>query len=64
MPEDMGDVGGGQLQPSVPEGQAGGLPGGPRQRPSTRGSTQADGQELVAGAGERRSVRRAMPTRR
>jgi hypothetical protein len=64
LPEDMGDVGWGELQPGVTEGQAGGLPGGPHQRPSTRGSTHAYGEELVAGAGERRRVRRSMATGR
>ena len=57
VPEDVGDVGGGELQPGVAEGQAGGLPGGPHQRAGAGGGAEADGQELVAGAGERRGVR-------
>jgi hypothetical protein len=52
----MGDVGGGELQPGVAEGQAGGLAGGPDQRSGAGGGAQADGEELVAGAGERRIV--------
>jgi hypothetical protein len=61
-PEDVGDIGGGELQPGVAEGQAGGLPGGPHQRPGAGGGAQADGQELVAGASERRRVGWPMPT--
>jgi hypothetical protein len=64
MPEDVGDIGGGDLQPAVAEGKAGGLPGGSDQRPGTGTGAQADGQELVAGAAERRIVRGTMPARR
>jgi hypothetical protein len=63
VPQDMGDVGWGDLQPGLAEGQPGGLPGGPDQRAGAGGGAQADGQELVAGAGEWRVVRRAMAAR-
>ena len=43
VPHDVGDVGGGDLQPGVAEGEAGGLPGGPRQRSGAGGGAQADG---------------------
>jgi hypothetical protein len=64
VPQDVSHVGGGEFQPGVPEGQPGGLPAGPHQHPSTRSRAEADGQELVAGAGKRRRVRRPMPTGR
>jgi hypothetical protein len=56
VPEDVGDVGGGELQPGVAEYQPGGLAGRPDQRPGAGGGAQADGQKLVAGAGERGRV--------
>ena len=34
LPEDVGDIGGGQLQPGVAEGEAGDLAGGPRSAPA------------------------------
>jgi hypothetical protein len=63
VPEDVGNVGGGDVEPGVAEGEAGELAGGPRQRAGAGGGAQAEGEELVAGAGERRRVRRPMPTR-
>jgi hypothetical protein len=43
VPQDVGDVGGRELQPGVAEGEAGGLPGGPRQRAGAGSGAQADG---------------------
>jgi hypothetical protein len=43
VPQNVGDVGGGDLQPGVAEGEAGGLPGGPRQRAGAGSGAQADG---------------------
>ena len=63
VPQHMADVGGGYVEPGVAEGQAGGLTGGPHQRSGAGGGAQAEGQELVAGAGERRRVGWPMPTR-
>jgi hypothetical protein len=60
--EDVGDVGGGELQPGVAEHQAGGLPSGPHQRAGAAGGAEAEGEELVAGTGERRRVRWPMST--
>jgi hypothetical protein len=56
LPEDVGDVGGGRVEPGVAEGEAGELAGGPHQRAGAGGGAQAEGEELVAGAGERRRV--------
>jgi hypothetical protein len=64
VPQDVAHVGGGQVQPGVAEGEAGELPGGPYQRAGASGGAQAEGEELVAGAGERRGVGWPMPTRR
>ena len=64
LPEDVGDVAGGHVEPGVPEGQAGELAAGPHQRSAAGGGTEAEGEELVAGAGERRGVRWPMPTGR
>jgi hypothetical protein len=61
--QDVADVGGGDVQPGVAEGQAGELAGGPHQRAGASAGAQAQGEELVAGAGERRRVRGPMPTR-
>src|SRR5215216_6098984 len=60
----MSNIGWGELQPRLAEDQAGGLPGGPHQRPRAGGSADADGEELVAGAAERRRIRRPMPAGR
>jgi hypothetical protein len=40
IPEDVGDVGGGQLQPGVPEGEAGELAAGPHQGASAGGGAE------------------------
>jgi hypothetical protein len=64
VPEDVAHVGGAHVEPGVAEGQGGELAGGPHQRAGAGGGAQAEGEELVAGAGERRRVRRPMPTRR
>jgi hypothetical protein len=52
----MGDVGGGDVEQGVAEGEAGELAGGPHQRAGAGGGAQAEGEELIAGAGERRGV--------
>jgi hypothetical protein len=62
VPQHACDVGWGQLQPDLTEQQAGGLPGGPHQRAGAGGGAEAEGEELVAGAGERRRVGRPMTT--
>jgi hypothetical protein len=64
VPQHVADIGGAHVEPGVAEGEAGELAGGPHQRAGARGGAQAEGQELVAGAGERRRVRWPMPTRR
>src|SRR6266508_5871139 len=60
----MREVGGRYVQPGVAECEAGELPASPHQRAGAGGRAEADGQELVAGTGERRRVGRPMPTRR
>jgi hypothetical protein len=52
----VGDVGGGDVEQGVAEGEAGELAGGPHQRAGAGGGAQAEGEELIAGAGERRGV--------
>jgi hypothetical protein len=64
IPQDMSHVGRRELQPGVAEHQPGGLPGGPRQRSGAGSAAEADGEELVAGAGERRGIRRPVAARR
>jgi hypothetical protein len=64
VPEHASDVGRAHVQPGVPEGEAGELAGGPHQCSGAGGGAQAEGEELVAGAGERRGVGGPMPARR
>ena len=58
----MTDVGGGEVQPGVAEGEAGGLAGHPRQHADAGGGAQAKREELVAGAGEGWRIGWPMPT--
>jgi hypothetical protein len=64
LPEHVGNVGGGDVEPGVAEGEAGELAGDPHQHPGAGGGAQTQGEELVAGAGERRRVRGPMPAGR
>jgi hypothetical protein len=64
VPEDVAHVGGGHVQPCVAESQAGELAGGPHQGAGAGAGAQAQGQELVAGASERRGVGWPVPAGR